>query len=50
MEYDTQKVDEGTNTDRLVADQRNEEKDDSYADTTRDQGAAQRRPHPEGDR
>jgi hypothetical protein len=41
---------EEMNSDRLVADQCNEGKDDTNADTTRDPGIAERRPHPEGDR
>jgi hypothetical protein len=44
------RFDEEMNSDRLVADQGNEGKDDTYADTTRDPGTAERRPHAEGDR
>jgi hypothetical protein len=44
------RFDEEMNSDRLVADQCNEGKDDTNADTTRDPGIAERRPHPEGDR
>jgi hypothetical protein len=44
------RFDEEINSDRLVANQGNEGKDDTNADTTRDPGTAERQPQPEGGR